>query len=149
MQESRSVSIAKKVSVRPHYSSLSLLKLSLIVRSMTSCSPLTVMSSSFLPPSASMFVGGHAHGFSHQMQNPLQKLCTFQSTFTLVMGDDSALELIVDLIELGFIVDDSLIDIPVVHDISLETPITHVLDCIKEDKVGSGWPLNGLVDPMG
>ncbi len=52
-------------------------------------------------------------------------------------------------VKLGFVVDDVLVEISVPHNISLEAPIVCALNCIKEDKVGTGQPLKGFMDPMG
>jgi len=65
------------------------------------------------------------------------------------MGNDGTFEFTVNLVELGLVVDDVFIEISIPYNVSLEAPIVHVLDHIKEDKVGSGQPLKGFVDPMG
>ena len=137
------------VLLRPYYCSLSSLELSSLVRSMTSCSPLEVMSLSFLSSPTSVFVGGHVHGFPCQMWNLLGKSCVFEPAFALVLGDDCTFELTVSVVKLGFIVDNPLIEISIPHNISFKPPVIHILDCIKEDSIARGWPLKGFVDPMG
>jgi len=67
----------------------------------------------------------------------------------LITGNDGALELTVDAVELGFVVDDMLIEISIPHNVGLEAPIICALNHIKEDSVGSSWPLKGLMDPVG
>ncbi len=135
--------------LRPYYCSLSLLELPSLVRSMTSHSLLEVTPSSFLPSPSSVLVGGHPHEFSCQMQNPLRNSHAFKPTPALISGDDSTLELTVSAIELGFVVDDALIEISILHNIGFKTPVICVLDCIKEGSIARGQPLKGLVEPMG
>ncbi len=65
------------------------------------------------------------------------------------MGDDSTLELAVGAIKLGLVADDMLIKISILHNISLETPVISILDCIKEGSIARGQPLKGFVEPMG
>ena len=74
---------------------------------------------------------------------------TLKPTPALVLGNDGALELAVGAVELGLVVDDALVEISISHNIGLEPPIIHALDCIKEGSVARGWPLKGLMEPMG
>ncbi len=53
------------------------------------------------------------------------------------------------VVELGFVVDDALVESSKPHNISLESPVICALDCIKEGSVARGWPLKGFVEPMG
>jgi len=52
-------------------------------------------------------------------------------------------------VELGLVGDDALIEEPKADNVSLEPPIVRSLDCIKEGSISGGWPLKGLMDPMG
>ncbi len=83
------------------------------------------------------------------MQNPFGKSCTLQPAFTLILGNDGTFELAVSVVELGFVVDEALVKISILHNVSFETPIVCVLDCIKEDSIARGWPLKGFMEPMG
>jgi len=76
-------------------------------------------------------------------------LCTFQLALTLIAGNDGAFELTVDVVKLSFVVDDMFVKISIPHNVSLEAPIVHALNHIKEDSIGTGQPLKGFVDPMG
>ncbi len=67
----------------------------------------------------------------------------------MVSGDDGALEFAVGVVELGLVGDDTLVEGPESDNVSLEPPIVHSLDRIKEGSVSRGWPLKGFVDPMG
>jgi len=67
----------------------------------------------------------------------------------LVPGNDGTFELAVGAIKLGFVVDDALVEISILHNIGFEPPIIHALDCIKESSIARGQPLKGLVEPMG
>ncbi len=106
------------------------------------------MSLSFLPPSSSAFVSSHAHGFSRQMQNPLLKSHELQPALALVSGNDGTFELTVNAVKLGFVVDDVLVEISILYNIGLETPVISTFDHIKEDEVRRGQPLKGLMDPV-
>jgi len=67
----------------------------------------------------------------------------------LVSGNDGAFEFTVSAVKLGFVGDDALIEGPESDNVSLEPPIVHSLDHIKEGSVARGWPLKGFMDPMG
>ena len=67
----------------------------------------------------------------------------------MVSGDDGALELPMGAVELGFVGDDAFIKVSELYDVGLEPPIVRSLDRIKEGSIARGWPLKGLVDPMG
>ncbi len=135
--------------LRPYYCSLSLLELSSLVRSMTSHSLLEVMSLSLFPSPSSAFVGGHVHGFSHQMQNLFGNSHTLEPSPALIVGDDGTLEFTVSVVKLGLVVDDTLVEISILHNIGFKAPIIHILDCIKEGSIARGWPLKGFMEPMG
>ncbi len=96
-----------------------------------------------------MLVGGHVHGFPCQMRNLFRNSCTFEPAPALTPGDDGTLELAVSTVKLGFVVDDTLVEISIPHNIGLEAPVIRALDCIKEGSVARGWPLKGLVEPVG
>ena len=89
------------------------------------------------------------HWFSCQMRNPLRKLHAFQPSLALILGDDGAFELTMSVVELGLVMDDTLVESSNLHNISLESSVVHALDCIKEGSVARGWPLKGLMEPMG
>src|SRR6266478_3776469 len=114
---------------------------------MTSHCRLEVMSSSLLPSPAGPSTCRHAHRFSCQMRNPLGKSCALQLSSALVSGDDGAFEFAVSAVELGFVCDDALVEVPEPDDIGFEPPIVRSLDRIKEGSVAGGWPLKGFVDP--
>src|SRR6266446_1488718 len=116
---------------------------------MTSHSLLEVTSSSFLPSPSSAPISGHSRQFSCQMQNLLRKSCAFQPSSALVSGDDGTLEFAMGVIKLGFVSDDMLVETSKPHNIGFKPPVVHSLDCIKEGSIARGWPLKGLVDPMG
>jgi len=83
------------------------------------------------------------------MRHPLGKLCAFQAASALVSDNDGALELAMGTVKLSLVCNDALVKGPESHNICLEPPIIHSLDCIKEGSVARGWPLKGLMDPMG
>jgi len=83
------------------------------------------------------------------MQNPLGKSRAFQASSALVSGDDGAFELPVGAIELDFVGDDALVKSSKPHNVGLEPPVVHSLDCIKEGSIARGWPLKGFVDLVG
>src|SRR6266478_2482112 len=116
---------------------------------MTSHCRLEVTSSSLLPSPAGLSVCRHVCRFSCQMQNPLGKLRALQPSSALVLGDDGAFELPVGAVELCLVGNDVLVEGSESHNISLEPPIIHSLDRIKEGSVSRGWPLKGFMDPMG
>src|SRR6266478_9707086 len=116
---------------------------------MTSHSPLEVTSSSFLPSPVSPLASWHMCWFSCQMRNPLGKSCALQPSLALVSGDDGAFELPMGAIELGLVGNDALVEGSESHNVSFEPPIVCSNDRIKEGNVSRGWPLRGLVDPMG
>ena len=82
---------------------------------------------------------------SCQMRNPFGKTRTFETALTLVAGDDGAFELAVGVVELGLVGNDALVEDSESHNVSLEPPIIHSLDCIKEGSVSSGRPLKGFM----
>src|SRR6266478_2532535 len=116
---------------------------------MTSHCHLEVTPSSLLPPSADPSICRHVRWFSCQMRNPLGKSRALQLSSALVSGDDGAFEFAVGAVELGLVSDDVLVEGPELDNVSLEPPIVHSLDCIKEGSIAGGWPLKGFVDPMG
>src|SRR6266404_3364911 len=116
---------------------------------MTSHRRLEVTSSSLLPSPAGPSTCRHARRFSCQMRNLLGKSCAFQPSSALVSGDDGAFEFTVRSVELGLVGDNTLVEGSESHNVSLEPPIIHSLDCIKEGSISRGWPLKGFVDPMG
>src|SRR6266446_3407669 len=116
---------------------------------MTSHSLLEVTSSSLFPSPSSTPVGGHTRWFSCQMQNPLGKSHAFEPSSALVLGNDSAFEFTVGMIKLGLVSDDTLVETSKPHNISFKPPVVRSLDCIKEGSIARGWPLKGLMDPMG
>ncbi len=67
----------------------------------------------------------------------------------MVLGDDCAFELAVSVVKVGLVGDDALIETSKPHNIGFEPPVICSLDCIKEGSVARGWPLKGLMDPMG
>src|SRR6266403_53241 len=116
---------------------------------MTSHCRLEVTSSSLLPSPTGSSICRHTRRFSCQMRNPLGKSRALQPSSALVSGDDGAFEFAMGAVELGLVGDDALVEGPKSDNVSLEPPIVHSLDCIKEGSVSRGWPLKGFVDPMG
>ncbi len=52
-------------------------------------------------------------------------------------------------VKLGLVGDDALVEESKADNVSFEPPIVRSLDCIKEGSVSRGWPLKGLMDPVG
>src|SRR6266403_2834124 len=100
-------------------------------------------------PLVTASVSWHTCWFSCQMRNLLGKLCTFQPSLAVVLGDDGTFEFTVGAVELGLVGDDALVESSKPHNVGLEPPVVRSLDCIKEGSIARGWPLKGLVDPMG
>ncbi len=84
-----------------------------------------------------------------QMQNPLGKSRHFQPSNRLKSGGLGCSKLGVSGVELGLVVEDALVKLTVLEDLSVKPPVINVPNSLLELLVLQGWPLKGFPNPDG